>query len=107
MRPRPDTSTFPGSPARRRGVLGAIVVFGLFLALQVGASFGEHDHATVADGIECVACHGVRVAPPAERPMSSVEAPEIVTVLPSPPPEVPSRTVLALTGDPPRGPPRA
>jgi hypothetical protein len=85
----------------------ALAVFGLFLGLQVSASFDEHDHATVADGVECLVCHGVRMAPPAERPVRIVEAPDVVPVEWVPTPAAPTSAILSLTGDPPRGPPPA
>jgi hypothetical protein len=93
--------------ARRHGVSAAVLVFGLFLGLQVGASFDDHDHATVADGIECVVCHGVRVAPPAERPAQIAEAPATVSIDWVATPVAPTPAILSLTGDPPRGPPAA
>jgi len=88
-------------------MVGLVAVFVLFLGLQIGASVVEHDHGTVADGIECVVCHSVRVAPPSSQPATRADAATEITVMPSRAPETPPAGIAVVSTDLPRGPPAA
>lgn len=88
-------------------MVGVVAIFALFLGLQVGASVAEHDHGTVADGIECVVCHSVRVAPPSSQPVTRTDAATEITVAPSRAPETAPPAIAIASTDLPRGPPAA
>lgn len=83
----------------------AWVVFALFFGLQIGGSLETHDHTSVADTIECVVCHGVRIAPPAVRVAVEVRIPEPPRLLLLPEIPLPAIATLVRLADPPRGPP--
>ncbi len=102
----PFTSMAQRNPGDRR-VLRTLLVFGLFLGLQLSTSFESHDHVSVADSIECVACHGVRIVPPTDQVAAPLEAEATIWVLVTPEEnEVPSRGP-DLDTRPSRGPPAA
>jgi len=96
-----------GSVPGVRRVVGLVAIFGLFLAFQVGSSVVDHDHATILDGIECVACHVVRVAPPTPQPVAGADAATEIAVAPSTAPETPPARIVLAPADLPRGPPEA
>lgn len=97
----------PRSASRDRSVLASVLVFGLFFALQLSASFEAHEHLTAADSIECVACHGVRAVPVTPRAMNALAADVVGWDAPTTEPLQAARKGPDLTSRPTRGPPSA
>ncbi len=92
------------NPGDRR-VLRSLLVFGLFLGLQLSTSFESHDHVSVADSIECVACHGVRILPSTAEVSAPLEAEAAIWVLVTPEENDAPRRGPDLDTRPSRGPP--